>query len=110
MAIWGNDFDRRTLGIETGPDLCVSIRETESDRRDLMLAIAVGIAAYMITGICNDSSVTTAPVYWAVLGIGAAMGSDRDLSKKMDDISHEKMEGLPHEQMNRDMDITGENP
>lgn len=34
------------------------------------LAIFIGTVAYMIMGISNDSSITTAPLFWAVLGIG----------------------------------------
>lgn len=37
------------------------------------LAIMIGTLGYMITGLANDSTVTVAPVYWALLGIGIAI-------------------------------------
>jgi hypothetical protein len=36
------------------------------------LAIFVGTIGYMISGIANDSSITTAPVFWALIGVGIA--------------------------------------
>ncbi len=35
-------------------------------------AIFIGTFAYMLTGITNDSSITTAPVFWAIIGTGIA--------------------------------------
>lgn len=36
-------------------------------------SIFVGTIAYMITGFTNDSSITTAPLFWALCGIGIAI-------------------------------------
>lgn len=37
------------------------------------VAIFIGTVSYMISGITNDSSVTTAPLFWAVIGIGISI-------------------------------------
>lgn len=37
------------------------------------VSIFVGTAAYMVTGLTNDSSITVAPVFWAFIGIGIAI-------------------------------------
>lgn len=37
------------------------------------VGIFIGTAAYMVTALTNDSSITVAPVYWALLGIGIAV-------------------------------------
>lgn len=37
------------------------------------VAIFVGTIGYMVTGLTNDSSITTAPIYWALIGIGIAV-------------------------------------
>ncbi len=37
------------------------------------VSIFVGTAAYMVTGLTNDSSITVAPVFWALIGIGIAI-------------------------------------
>lgn len=34
------------------------------------LAIFIGTIGYMFTGLANDSSITTAPVFWVLIGIG----------------------------------------
>ncbi|MCR5323437.1 MAG: O-antigen ligase family protein [Lachnospiraceae bacterium] len=34
--------------------------------------IAAGTFGYMITGIINDSTITVAPIYWALIGVGLA--------------------------------------
>ncbi len=36
-------------------------------------SVLIGTAGYMVCGIANDSSVTVAPVFWLLLGIGLAM-------------------------------------
>jgi O-antigen ligase len=36
-------------------------------------AIFIGTIGYMISGISNDSSLTTAPVFWVLIGIGIAI-------------------------------------
>jgi hypothetical protein len=37
------------------------------------VAIFIGTIAYMITGLTNDSSITTAPIFWTLIGIGIAV-------------------------------------
>lgn len=37
------------------------------------VAIFIGTIAYMVTGLANDSSITTAPVFWTLMGIGIAI-------------------------------------
>lgn len=37
------------------------------------VAIFIGTVAYMVTGLTNDSSITVAPVFWTLLGIGLAV-------------------------------------
>lgn len=37
------------------------------------IAIFVGTISYMISAISNDSSITVAPVFWAVIGVGIAV-------------------------------------
>ena len=32
----------------------------------------IGTFSYMVTGLANDSTVTVAPVYWGMLGLGMA--------------------------------------
>lgn len=34
------------------------------------VAIFISTIAYMVTGLANDSSITTAPIFWALIGIG----------------------------------------
>ena len=34
------------------------------------VAIFIGTISYMVTGLTNDSSITTAPVFWALIGMG----------------------------------------
>ena len=34
------------------------------------VAIMIGTFAYMIAGLTNDSSITTAPVFWCLMGLG----------------------------------------
>lgn len=41
----------------------------------LGLAIFVGTIGYMISGLAYDSSITTAPVFWVMLGSGIAINS-----------------------------------
>lgn len=36
------------------------------------LGIFIGTFAYMVTGLTNDSSITVAPVFWALIGVGIA--------------------------------------
>lgn len=37
------------------------------------LGIFIGSFAYMITGLINDSTITVAPVYWALMGMGISI-------------------------------------
>jgi hypothetical protein len=37
------------------------------------LAIFIGTIGYMVTGLTNDSSITTAPMFWLLIGTGIAM-------------------------------------
>lgn len=39
----------------------------------ITFGIAIGVTAYMIGGIANDSCVAVAPVYWCLIGIGYAV-------------------------------------
>ena len=34
------------------------------------VAVFLGTIAYMITGLANDSTITTAPIFWTMMGIG----------------------------------------
>ncbi|WP_097014265.1 O-antigen ligase family protein [Anaerocolumna aminovalerica] len=36
------------------------------------VAIFIGVVAYMVSGISNDSTITVAPIAWALIGIGIA--------------------------------------
>jgi hypothetical protein len=37
------------------------------------VAILIGTIGYMITSITNDSSITTAPIFWTMMGLGIAV-------------------------------------
>lgn len=37
------------------------------------IAISAGVAAYLIAGMCNDSSLVTAPLFWFLLGFGPGL-------------------------------------
>lgn len=37
------------------------------------VAIFIGSMAYMVTGLTNDSSITTAPIFWTLMGVGIAV-------------------------------------
>jgi O-antigen ligase len=39
------------------------------------LAVFVGTIGYMISGISYDSSITTAPIFWVLIGTGIAVNS-----------------------------------
>lgn len=36
------------------------------------VAIFIGTIGYMVTGLTNDSSITTAPIFWTLIGLGIA--------------------------------------
>ena len=37
------------------------------------MTFAAGSAGYMVVQIINDSSITVAPVYWTMIGVGLAV-------------------------------------
>ena len=39
------------------------------------MALFVGTIAYMVAGVTNDSSITVAPVFWAILGLGVTVNA-----------------------------------
>ena len=39
------------------------------------VAILVGTVGYMVSSISNDSSVTVAPVFWCLMGLGIAVNT-----------------------------------
>lgn len=39
------------------------------------MAIFVGTIAYMVAGVTNDSSITVAPVFWGILGLGVTVNA-----------------------------------
>lgn len=41
----------------------------------LGLAIFIGTIGYMISGLTNDSNITTAPIFWLMIGAGIAVNS-----------------------------------
>lgn len=45
--------------------------------RGMSLALSMSIVGFMIFGLCNDSSITTAPMLWTVLAMGAASKADQ---------------------------------
>ena len=51
------------------------LRSTENYLSQVGVAIFVGTIGYMIAGLTNDSSVTVAPVFWGVIGIGVAINA-----------------------------------
>jgi hypothetical protein len=44
-----------------------------SDYAKLGAAIFVGTIGYMVSSITNDSSITTAPMFWTLMGVGIAV-------------------------------------
>ena len=52
-----------------------------------------GILAYLIAGIANDSNVSTAPVFWALMGIGMAV--NRMLENRNEQKENEGPEVIP---------------
>ena len=49
------------------------------------ICVFLGTAAYMVVGLANDSTITVAPLYWAMLGVGFTINrmtaSDSQLKK-----------------------------
>jgi hypothetical protein len=48
------------------------------------VSIFIGTIAYMIAGITNDSTITVAPVFWVLIGIGIAVNYKIGKSAKTD--------------------------
>lgn len=48
----------------------------------LGVAIMISVIGYLISGIINDSTVTTAPIYWCLMGIGLAVNRLNKKSKE----------------------------
>lgn len=55
--------------------------------------IFTGILAYLIASIANDSNVSTAPVFWALMGVGMAV--NRILEKRNEQEENEVTEEIP---------------
>ena len=51
----------------------------------------LGIIGYLISGISNDSTITVAPLFWALLGIGFAVNrmNQQDIAVETATISTE---------------------
>lgn len=67
-------------------------RGTFTDSRQWFgLGIMLGIIGYLISGISNDSTITVAPLFWALLGIGFAVNrmNQQDIAVKTATISTE---------------------
>ncbi len=45
----------------------------ENISEQMGVAIFIGTISYMVSGITNDSSITTAPIFWTLLGVGIAI-------------------------------------
>ena len=39
------------------------------------VSVFVGTIGYMVSSITNDSSITVAPVFWAIMGIGVTVNA-----------------------------------
>jgi hypothetical protein len=46
------------------------------------VAIFIGTVAYMVTGLTNDSSITVAPIFWTLMGVGIAINHKLSLQLK----------------------------
>lgn len=68
-----------------------------ADSRDglswIGFGIFTGITAYLIAGIANDSNVSTAPVFWALMGVGMAI--NRILENRNEQEEKEVPEEIP---------------
>ena len=55
---------------------CLSLywkKKADSFLKYMGMAIMLAIIGYLISGIINDSTITVAPVYWCLMGIGLAV-------------------------------------
>ncbi len=48
-------------------------RKSDSYMEYIGVAIMIAIIGYLISGIINDSTITVAPIYWCLIGIGLAV-------------------------------------
>ena len=48
-------------------------RSLQTVTEKIGMAVLVSLFGYMVTGIANDSTVTVAPVFWGMLGLGMAI-------------------------------------
>ncbi|MDF2944841.1 MAG: hypothetical protein K0S01_3699 [Herbinix sp.] len=56
------------------------------------VAVFVGTVAYMFAGLANDSSITTAPIFWTLIGVGIAVNHKaKPLIKEEVAVMNEKM-------------------
>jgi len=54
--------------------LLLYIRKKEFSNIDALgIAILVGTLSYMVSGISNDSSISVAPIFWLLMGVGFAI-------------------------------------
>ena len=44
-------------------------------------SLFIGSVGYMISGITNDSSITTAPIFWLLIGVGIAVNQTINMNK-----------------------------
>lgn len=65
MVLWAGYF-LQGISLYWKPD-------TEDWRVRTGVAVMAAVAAYLVTGIFNDSVVSVAPVFWVLLGIGISM-------------------------------------
>lgn len=56
----------------------------ESYYSQVGVSVFIGSISYMICGISNDSTITVAPVFWVMIGVGIAMNSKVYLMKKQE--------------------------
>lgn len=52
-----------------------TLRRSDKSKPKALIAIGIlcGTFGYMVVGLINDSTVTVAPLYWAMLGVGIAL-------------------------------------
>ncbi len=54
--------------------LCLYWKRRANDFLQYMgMAIMIAVIGYLISGIINDSTITVAPIYWCLMGIGLAI-------------------------------------
>lgn len=61
-------------GIYFVQSLLLYLRKKELNNADAIgVAILAGTISYMVSGISNDSSITVAPIFWLLIGLGLAV-------------------------------------